>query len=150
MPRTLFEPVDRAEVRRRIGGIPADRRPLWGRMDAPRMVVHCTDALRMATGDVPIAILPIGRVLGLFGIGRLLARRMPFPKGAPTHPTLVARRATAYGDELERFDAALEAFAARAPNAQWAPHPLFGPLDAATWGVLAWRHLDHHLRQFGA
>jgi hypothetical protein len=28
-------------------------------------------------------------------------------------------------------------------------HPFFGPLTHAGWGRLAWKHLDHHLRQFG-
>jgi hypothetical protein len=30
------------------------------------------------------------------------------------------------------------------------PHPFFGPLTAAERDALRWRHLDHHLRQFGA
>jgi hypothetical protein len=29
------------------------------------------------------------------------------------------------------------------------PHPLFGPLTTTQWGQLTWKHLDHHLRQFG-
>jgi hypothetical protein len=28
-------------------------------------------------------------------------------------------------------------------------HPAFGPLTPAQWGALSFRHLDHHLRQFG-
>ena len=30
------------------------------------------------------------------------------------------------------------------------PHPFFGPLSSEEWQALQWRHLDHHLRQFGA
>lgn len=30
------------------------------------------------------------------------------------------------------------------------PHPLFGPLTAHEWSVWGFRHVDHHLRQFGA
>jgi hypothetical protein len=32
---------------------------------------------------------------------------------------------------------------------KWAPHPKFGPLTAQEWGKLGYKHLDHHLRQFG-
>jgi hypothetical protein len=31
----------------------------------------------------------------------------------------------------------------------WPSHPAFGSLGRRGWGVLTWRHLDHHLRQFG-
>jgi hypothetical protein len=27
--------------------------------------------------------------------------------------------------------------------------PLFGPLTGREWGALAYKHADHHLRQFG-
>ena len=28
-------------------------------------------------------------------------------------------------------------------------HPTFGPMKAEQWGKSMWKHLDHHLRQFG-
>ena len=30
-----------------------------------------------------------------------------------------------------------------------ASHPVFGPLTHQQWGIFVWRHVDHHLRQFG-
>lgn len=33
----------------------------------------------------------------------------------------------------------------------WQPeHPAFGPLSGKAWGFLVSRHIEHHLRQFGA
>jgi hypothetical protein len=32
----------------------------------------------------------------------------------------------------------------------WPEHPAFGKLSTRAWGVLIYRHMDHHLRQFGA
>ncbi|MCE2942363.1 MAG: DUF1569 domain-containing protein [Gemmatimonadota bacterium] len=148
--QTLHDRGVRAATLVRFAGVPADRMPRWGRMTAPRMVVHCTDALRMATGDLPIRVLPVGRVVGALGIGPLLARHAPFPKGSPTHPTLLARAPAAFDAELARLAAALDAFAATPLPNRWPPHPVLGRLSGRTWGVLAWRHLDHHLRQFGA
>jgi hypothetical protein len=29
------------------------------------------------------------------------------------------------------------------------PHPFFGPLKAEQWAILMYKHVDHHLRQFG-
>jgi hypothetical protein len=28
-------------------------------------------------------------------------------------------------------------------------HPMFGKMTADQWGRSMWKHLDHHLRQFG-
>ena len=30
------------------------------------------------------------------------------------------------------------------------PHPFFGRLTPAEWAIQQYKHLDHHLRQFGA
>jgi hypothetical protein len=47
-------------------------------------------------------------------------------------------------DLVERFGAA------GAAGRLVPQHPFFGPLTSAEWDVLMWKHLDHHLRQFGA
>lgn len=147
---TLFDATVRAQLLARFRAIPAERHPHWGRMTAPKMVVHCTEALRMATGELPVRMVPLGKVVQYSGLGPLLARRMPFPKSAPTHPKLLARAPSAYGAELDQLAQAFDAFAAKSPTDRWADHPLFGPLRARDWGILAARHLEHHLVQFGA
>jgi hypothetical protein len=32
---------------------------------------------------------------------------------------------------------------------EWPEHPAFGRMSRRVWGVLGYRHLDHHFRQFG-
>jgi hypothetical protein len=46
--------------------------------------------------------------------------------------------------------AAVKRFVAHGRSGRWARHPAFRPLSAHAWGVLTWRHADHHLRQLGA
>jgi hypothetical protein len=43
----------------------------------------------------------------------------------------------------------VERFATGPRARTWPEHPAFGRLSASQWGVLAHRHVDHHLRQFG-
>ena len=50
-------------------------------------------------------------------------------------------------DRAELVDL-LRRFAAR--EADWPRHPLFGTMNRDDWSRWAWRHTDHHLRQFGA
>ncbi|MEP6990847.1 MAG: DUF1569 domain-containing protein [bacterium] len=122
--------------------------PRWGVMTAPQMVVHLTDALRMATGDLvvrgkqhPVRFPPLKQ---------LLIYVLPMPKGSPTARELQARVPQAFAGEQEAFGAAMERFARRDPAEPWPPHPLFGAMSRRDWGVLAYRHCHHHLTQFGA
>lgn len=74
---------------------------------------------------------------------------MPFPKGAPTAPELVSRQATDWAAEVEAIERAFDRLVVRDPAAPWQDHPAFGRMTHRAWGVLIYRHTDHHLRQFG-
>jgi hypothetical protein len=36
-----------------------------------------------------------------------------------------------------------------APDARYAAHPMFGAMSRQEWMIWTFRHVDHHLRQFG-
>jgi hypothetical protein len=68
--------------------------------------------------------------------------------GTPTAPELLARAPGEWANEVDACRALVDRFAREPLPRAWPDHPGFGPLDARAWGVLAYRHLDHHLRQF--
>ncbi len=74
---------------------------------------------------------------------------MPWPKGAPTAPEFIHAHEEHFGDNLTALHATLEEFVASGDSARREPHPAFGQLSGKAWGRLVYRHLDHHLRQFG-
>ncbi len=100
----------------------------------------------MAVGElvVPSKKLP----LRYPPLKQLILYALPFPKHAPTAPQL-QRAPGAWEREVADLNAVLGRFVARDRAAEWPEHPAFGPLSAHAWGVLAYRHCDHHLRQFG-
>lgn len=120
----------------------------WGRMTAPRMLAHMTDAFRMAFGELPVTPknVPFAR---MFPVKFLILYVVPFPKSAPTAPELVSRAPDDFDVERATMRAQMERMDAAAPSIVYASHPLFGRLTEGQWGVLAHKHLDHHLRQFG-
>ncbi len=145
---TLADPRTRADIAARVAQLTPQRAPLWGRMSAPQMLAHCADALRMAYGDLPCASkhIPLARL----GVVKWLALNvLPFPKSAPTAPELLARAPAEWGAERGEILGLIERFGTELSRTSWPAHPLFGPLTSAQWGQLAWKHLDHHLRQFG-
>ena len=146
--RTLWSPRDRRELIARLGRLQPDTPARWGRFTAPRMLAHVNDALRMAAGNLETSRkktplrFPVLKQIGIY-----LA---PWPRGVPTVPELLASgdRAT-WEAETAAFPAALEAFANRPADAALPLHPAFWRLSRRAWGRLAWRHVDHHFRQFG-
>jgi len=147
MAHTIWNRGDREEIMRRFVQLSPQASPRWGKFDAPRMLAHVTDGVRMATGEIPIA--PRNGPLKYWPINVLVMFYLPWPKGAPTAPELLARSAVDWPAEVKALEKALDRFLARDVNGSWPPHPAFGARDGRQWGRLVYRHLDHHLVQFG-
>jgi len=68
------------------------------------------------------------------------------PGRVRTAPEMLTSTPTTWGRDLEAVEALIHRLATTPTTAV---HPMFGPLTHAGWGRLAWKHSDHHLRQFG-
>jgi hypothetical protein len=144
---TIFDAATRQALASRVRSITPQSQRRWGSMDSARALAHLADSLRMALGDlkVPAKNTP----LRFTPLKQLIIYVAPFPKGAPTAPELITRAATDFRSEIDAIvtmlDRCADANQALAPE-----HPAFGRLSRRDWGVLVYRHTDHHLRQFGA
>jgi hypothetical protein len=132
-----------------VARLAADRAGAWGRMTAPQMVCHLAESLKMALGELPVASkkMPIRYP----PLKQFIIYLAPFPKNAPTAPELLARSAGSWAGDVADLQALVDRVSARGADAlaQWPDHPAFGRLSRRAWGVLVYRHMDHHLRQFG-
>lgn len=145
---TIWDSAARQEVLDRFTRLTPDRRPQWGKMNAIQMVHHCTLALEMLTGAVKVAPKP-GPLRNPL-LRYLIIHVLPWPKGAPTAPELIVNSYEGnWHDEMAALRRSLEAVAKRGPDGTFEEHPAFGRLSSQSLGALVWRHLDHHLRQFG-
>lgn len=146
MAATLYDAAVRETLLARLDRLRPEQRPLWGRMTAPAMVAHLTEAFRMPSGDLHIR----RRFVPLRPLVRwLLLYVLPFPKGAPTAPELLARVPETWEADLARLRALIAGVREPARGAPVGDHPIFGAMSARDWGVLLYKHTDHHLRQFG-
>jgi hypothetical protein len=145
--KTFWEHDARLEILRRIDTV-KETPPLWGKMSAPRMLRHLAQAMWMATGELPVK--PKKLPLRFFPLKQLAIYVVPFAKGLPTAPELLEGDGESI--ELARADLhkAIDSFLSHKESGSLAPaHPAFGTMSTRDWGVLALRHMDHHLRQFG-
>ena len=76
----------------------------------------------------------------------------PLRRNSPSSPELLSGDPTQCELERERsvLIAAIDSFASQgAACCTSHPHPFFGPLEPEQWAILMYKHVDHHLRQFG-
>jgi hypothetical protein len=74
---------------------------------------------------------------------------LPMPRNAPTARELTSRVPGEWDAEINLLRAELARFADQATRTDWPLHPIFGRMSTRAYGVLAYKHTDHHLRQFG-
>jgi hypothetical protein len=145
---SLWQNEDRETVLRRIASIDDSSQGRWGKMTVDRMLSHLVESMRMAVGELQCASkkLPIR----YFPLKQLILYVLPFPKGSPTAPELLKGAEAPVSVSREELRRLVARFAAKSGDPQWPEHPAFGKMSRNQWGVLTYRHLDHHLRQFGA
>jgi hypothetical protein len=154
--QSLLKPECRDALWRRIRLLRPETPARWGQFTAPQMLAHLIQSLHMTSGALPIPPAPVPWVLSHAPLKHLLIYVLPFPRGMSTFPELLAREAAdprslsadAWADEQGVFKGALDTVGAMDPAAKWPDHGAFGLLSGREWGVLQYRHLDHHMRQF--
>jgi hypothetical protein len=146
--KTLFQEDTRSEILRRIDRLTPRSARLWGRMDVGQMVAHCGDQLRLALGDLGSS--PPSGPMRFPPLRWIIIHQIPWPKGkAAAPPELFTTPPASLDGDRQALRTLIERFGRAAPESSWPSHPKFGNLSGKDWGVLGYRHLDHHLRQFG-
>ena len=137
-----------AELVARARRVGPDVRPRWGSLDAPRMMCHVADAVRLSLGDIPTHPRP-RTLMQTFPLRDLVLYWLPWPHGVRGPREAFTTPPCALDMDVQALEAVLVRFLDHRPTAEWPPHPLFGPMTAGDWNRLLYRHTDHHLRQFG-
>lgn len=145
--KSLLEAGTRQAVLARVERIDDSSKGLWGHFTAPEMLAHLSQSLKMAVSELPTVSKKLP--LRYFPLKQLVVYLLPFPKGVPTSPELLAAASDPMEKSKEELRRLFPKFAEAGVRGKWPEHPAFGSLTTQAWGVLMYRHTDHHLRQFG-
>jgi uncharacterized protein DUF1569 len=150
--KNLYQAARAKEVKDRIAQLQPDSKPLWDMMSAPQAVAHCAVGLEIAIGErVPSKIALPFRIMGRIIKPLALGNDTPMRRNVPTSPEFIMKEERDLRVEQERLCLLIDRFVAAGPEGCTIhPHSFFGPLTPAEWSELMYKHLDHHLRQFGA
>lgn len=148
--KNLFEADCAAEVRTRLANLRTDSQRIWGKMTPAQAVAHCAGALEVALGDKTSPPVFVGRILGRVIKPFVFRNDDPIRRNAPTTKGLEVTDERDLNKEREQLLALISRFAGGGPQGcTKEAHSFFGQLTPEEWAILMYKHLDHHLRQFG-
>jgi len=149
--KNLFDATAANEVKTRLRKLGPQSERHWGKMTAPQMLAHCSVSMQWAVGEV----VPEKRSLLVRLMGRLVKPMVfrnenPLRKNSPTAKSLLVADERDLNTERDRLSGLIDRFAAEgAVGCTNNPHSFFGKMTPQEWAILMYKHLDHHLRQFG-
>lgn len=149
--KTVANQAVLASLKQRLNALTPTTPRQWGTLTAHEMLCHLGDSgelvlgIRPRAGDAPLRRKPLMKFLGLWTPIR-------WPHGWRTNPRMDPQRdgtkPSQFAADRERVIAGLERIAA--PRATLEPvHSVFGVMSVTDWQRYAFKHVDHHLRQFG-
>jgi hypothetical protein len=148
--KNLFEATAVEEVKGRMALLRVDSARQWGKMNAAQAMEHCARGMELALGDRRPPRLLIGWVLGPIIKQKAFVESEPMRRNSPTVPGLVVMDELDLAQGRERLCGLIDRFTAGGPGVCTNhPHSFFGRLTPDEWSAWMYKHLDHHLRQFG-
>ena len=147
--QTLFDPETCQSVVRRVALLRADSRRQWGKMSPAQMLEHTSRALEMAIGKTPVNQAFLGKLIG-WTVRKQFVGEKPFSNNGPTGPALIVTGEPNFAEVQAKATTLLREFHELGERGcDGHVHGFFGRMTGVEWGVTQFKHLDHHLRQFG-
>ncbi|MDP2059979.1 MAG: DUF1569 domain-containing protein [Flavobacteriaceae bacterium] len=146
----LFDKNDFETIQNRIKCVTEKSVRQWGVMTNAQMLAHCSKVLELALNNREKQIF-LGKLLGAFILKKILNNKGATRKNIKSSKKLFVEIPEEFDAEKTRL---LELFTRFHKNGsayyENKLHPFFGRLTSRQWNDLMFRHLDHHLTQFGA
>jgi Protein of unknown function (DUF1569) len=144
--KNLFDPAVKQDIVDRINKLTPESKALWGKMNAGQMLAHCQVPIGVAEGTHKLKRTFIGRIFGPIA-KPMLYNEKPFKRTLPTDKSFVMTDQKDFEMEKQKLLTMISNFTEA--NMVDEPHPFFGKLTKEQWSIGSWKHLDHHLQQFG-
>lgn len=147
--KNIFNQSDTMEILSRIDKLNPHSRPQWGKMDVAQMLAHCSAFHDIAMGNTFPPRGWIGVLIGTF-VKPLFYNDKPPARNMSTIPAILIAEEKEFEAEKIKLKQKIMTFQNNGPEkCKSHPHPFFGKLTPEQWGKGLYKHLDHHLNQFG-
>lgn len=134
----------------RINALQPTTTPQWGQMAVAQMLAHCNVTYEMAYENIhPKPNFLVRMMLKAF-VKNVVVSEMPYKKSSQTAPAFIIKDDKNFEAEKARLIAYINRTVELGENAFDQKESLsFGPLSKTEWNNMFYKHLNHHLTQFG-
>lgn len=145
--KSIFDKPTRDDLMNRINSLQGNSTPQWGKMNVAQMLKHCTQWDEMALGKTQYKQSLLGKLVGKFALKDMM-KDEPMKKNVPTVPSFKIKESPDFAKEKTKWLCLVDEYA-HFSGAGFI-HPFFGSLTKDQMGYMAYKHADHHLRQFNS
>lgn len=148
--KSLFDSDTHEEVLKRLDQLDEHKQPLWGKMNVAEMLNHSQRPLKVANGRMVLTESPNAFMRLIFRFYKSeMYNDKPWKQNIPTVKDFKVVEFDTFQKEKEDLIDCINEFQKKDLNLHWPKHPFFGEFTTDQWGKMQYKHLDHHLRQFG-
>lgn len=145
--KSLLTNEGHQDIKSRLEKLNENSERQWGKMTVGQMAWHCQYPLKLAIENRENSSKGNWFIKTFFK--KSLYNDKPWRKNLPTAPQLKAKQPKEFKAEFDKLKTLVDEFAKLDLRENWYPHPSFGKFTKEQWGQLEYKHLDHHLKQFG-
>ncbi len=148
--KSVFDPIDVHQILNRINQLTPETPAKWGKMNVAQMLAHCNVSYEMIYENIHPKPNPILKfVLKLFVKGKVVTEK-PYAHNSPTAPAFIISDAKQFEKERTRLINHINKTLENGPAYfEGRESHSFGKLNVTEWNNMLYKHLDHHLSQFG-
>ncbi len=147
--KSIFDEATYTDLLVRIDRLQPTSERLWGVMDPAQMLNHCTHPLAVGLGRETLKRPNLIMRILLSTFKKSLYNDTPWKRNMPTVKQYKVILEKDFNNEKKALLELLKDFHKTQSVDQLIVHPAFGRFTLEQWGQLQYKHLNHHLTQFG-
>lgn len=148
--KDIFNPATTRETLERIKQLNPNSQPEWGKMNVAQMLAHCNVTYELAYESKEPPASGIKKWLLKTFVKNIVVGEKPYKPNSRTAPVFVITTEKAFEHEKQRLETYIQKTEELGANYfNQKESQSFGALTTKEWNNMFYKHLDHHLRQFG-
>jgi len=145
--KSLFDTETYSETLNRLDKLSENSEKQWGKMTVGQMLHHCQGPFNIMLEKDDYGMKP--NLFAKLIFKKMLYNDKPWRKNLPTAKFLKESEPRDFNTEKKNLIVLLNEFGSQREREEWKAHPGFGYFTKQQWGQMQYKHLDHHLKQFG-
>ncbi len=148
--KNVFDLKDSSKIIDRINNLGSSSQGLWGKMNVSQMLAHCNVIYEMIYSDIHPKPKGFKKLIFKLLVKLFVVNEKPYKKNLRTASHFLIVQEKEFENEKNR----LIDYITKTQNLgetyfRNKESHSFGVLSIKEWNIMLYKHLDHHLRQFG-